>query len=218
MRNPGNLKTKNRGFVLITGLIFLVVITLLALSTMGSTTLQEKMASNLREQSRALEAADAGLRDGEARLVMDEFSEYQPADETYCYAPTDPAAPLHPAPDGTCENGSLRWYLWRQNQPLAKAKAGEGFLDPGAWGLASDGSPLAENGDPRPSSYSPPFDASLSASPRLYIEEFKFQGSLQPDEAATGQNSTVIYRITARAQGGRPSAVAVTQSQYLKRY
>lgn len=203
-------KTANQGFVLITGLIFLVVVTLLALSTMGSTTLQEKMASNLREQSRALEGADAALRDGEARLA--DFVEYAPVGGDYSYDPT---------PDNTSNGDELDWHLWRLNKPLINAKNDEGFLDPTVWGLAADGTPLTNIGadDPQPSSYGPPFDGSLSAPPQVYIEETKniLPDDLNPDTAARGRGS-FIYRVTGRAQGGHPSAVAITQSQYLKRY
>lgn len=197
--------------MLITGLIFLLVVTLLALSTMGSTTLQEKMASNLREQSRALEGADAALRDGEARLAG--FIEYKPIGDNYNYDPT---------PDLSDNGDNLSWHLWRQNGPLAKAKAGTGFFDPVVWGLAADGSVLKKNpkNAPRPSTYSPPFDGSLVSKPQLYIEETNnvLPDDLNPDTAARARGLVVIYRITGRAEGGHPSAVAITQSQYLKRY
>ena len=200
---------QQRGFVLITGLIFLIVITLLALSSLGSTTLQERMASNLREQSRALQAADAALRDGEARLAQ--FTLYQPAGDNYVY---DPTPGYTPKPDD-----AVTWRLWRADGPLTAADNDDGFLDPAAWGLADDGTPLKDDGSPRPDEYSPPFDTSLTAAPQLYIEETdNFQPQdLNPDTAATGRGA-FIYRVTSRAQGGNAAAVAITQSQYLKRY
>lgn len=51
------------GAALITGLIFLVVLTLISLSAIKSTSLEERMAGNARDQDIAFEAAEAGIRD-----------------------------------------------------------------------------------------------------------------------------------------------------------
>ena len=50
------------GAALITGLIFLVVLTLISLSAMKSTSLEERMAGNARDQDIAFQAAEAGVR------------------------------------------------------------------------------------------------------------------------------------------------------------
>jgi type IV pilus assembly protein PilX len=55
-----------QGSVLIVSLVILLVLTLLGLSGMGNTVLQERMAGNLQEGQSAFQAAEAGLRDGEA--------------------------------------------------------------------------------------------------------------------------------------------------------
>ncbi len=57
-----------RGVVLITGLIFLLVLTLIGISTMGASTLTEKMTQNFRDTSTAFVAAEAALSDGESWL------------------------------------------------------------------------------------------------------------------------------------------------------
>lgn len=51
------------GAALITGLIFLVVLTLISLSAIKSTSLEERMAGNARDQDLAFQAAEAGVRD-----------------------------------------------------------------------------------------------------------------------------------------------------------
>ena len=51
------------GAALITGLIFLVVLTLISLSAIKATSLEERMAGNARDQDIAFEAAEAGIRD-----------------------------------------------------------------------------------------------------------------------------------------------------------
>lgn len=52
----------HRGAVLITGLIVLAVMTILGVSSMRGTLLEERMAGNLREHNNAFQAAEAGLQ------------------------------------------------------------------------------------------------------------------------------------------------------------
>lgn len=54
------------GAVLVTGLIFLLVLTMFVLALVRSGTLEERMARNARDQQMAREAAEAVLRDAEA--------------------------------------------------------------------------------------------------------------------------------------------------------
>ncbi|HED34905.1 MAG TPA: hypothetical protein ENJ08_11970 [Gammaproteobacteria bacterium] len=57
--------TKQQGAVLVVGLIMLLVMTIIGLSAMRSTILEEKMAGNFRDSNIAFQAAEAALRDGE---------------------------------------------------------------------------------------------------------------------------------------------------------
>lgn len=64
MKNmPTATSTSQNGAALITGLIFLVVLTLISLSAIKSTSLEERMAGNARDQDVAFQAAEAGVRD-----------------------------------------------------------------------------------------------------------------------------------------------------------
>lgn len=58
-----------KGVALLTSLIFLVVLTILGLAGMRSTTMQERMSGNLRDQAVATQAAEAALRDARADLT-----------------------------------------------------------------------------------------------------------------------------------------------------
>ncbi len=60
---PTPTSTSQHGAALITGLIFLVVLTLISLSAIKATSLEERMAGNARDQDVAFEAAEAGVRD-----------------------------------------------------------------------------------------------------------------------------------------------------------
>ena len=57
-----------RGAVLIIAMIFLIIMTLLAVTGMTTTSLEEKMASNSQESSRAFQAAETGLAQALADL------------------------------------------------------------------------------------------------------------------------------------------------------
>ena len=57
-----------RGAALITGLIFMVVLTLISVAAMRTTLLEEKMAGNARDVDLAFQAAEAALRAGEQIL------------------------------------------------------------------------------------------------------------------------------------------------------
>lgn len=59
---------KQNGMVIIVGLIFLMILTLIGVSAMNSTALSEKLTQNLRDSTAAFEAAEASMSDGEAWL------------------------------------------------------------------------------------------------------------------------------------------------------
>ena len=57
------------GFVLVTALMFLVALTVLGMSIMGTNTLEERLAGYFRDRQLALESAEAALREAERDLV-----------------------------------------------------------------------------------------------------------------------------------------------------
>lgn len=56
---------RQNGTVLIVALLFTVILTLLGVSAMTTTTLEEKMSGNIRDSNLAFQAAEAALRDAE---------------------------------------------------------------------------------------------------------------------------------------------------------
>jgi len=56
---------QQRGAILIISLIMLLVLTVIGVTGMRTTMLEEKMAGNLRDKNLAFQAAEAALRDGE---------------------------------------------------------------------------------------------------------------------------------------------------------
>lgn len=63
-----NRHDRQRGAVLITALVLLLVLTLLGLSAIQTTTLEERMAGNYRSGTAAFEAAESALREGESTV------------------------------------------------------------------------------------------------------------------------------------------------------
>jgi len=66
MNFPHNPSYLQRGAVLVVSLMILLMMTLIGLSAMQGSTLQEKMTGNLRDSSVAFNTAESALRDGEA--------------------------------------------------------------------------------------------------------------------------------------------------------
>ena len=82
-----NSLRKQCGSVLAIALIFLLLMTLIGVTAMRTTTLQERMAGNMRDRNLAFQAAEVALREGERFLsdtvVVGPFTNsgglYQPA-------------------------------------------------------------------------------------------------------------------------------------------
>ncbi|MBW8760226.1 MAG: pilus assembly protein PilX [Burkholderiales bacterium] len=64
-RRPAGARRPEQGFVLVTGLLFLVVVTLLGIALFRSSGLMERVAANTRDKQRAFETAQAALQYGE---------------------------------------------------------------------------------------------------------------------------------------------------------
>lgn len=62
-------RTRQQGAALLMGLVLLLIMTLLGISAMRGTTLQERMAGALHEQNLALQSAESALRAGEQALL-----------------------------------------------------------------------------------------------------------------------------------------------------
>lgn len=193
------------GFTLIATLLFLVVLAFLGVSSLGTVSLQERMASNLKEKERATEVAEVANRDAERFLA--EFP---------------PAGTLEEIPRADRNSGDDVWVLgWYVNPahttpPDASLSA---FLNEENWVNAS-------------AFVGPPFDdssyigsglrlgasAKYAALPQSITEEAAFDPySLNPDDLALGKG-VFYYRVTGRGVGGNETAVSIVQSMYLRRF
>ena len=62
LSRPAPRAQGQRGFILVTGLLFLVVMTLLALAMFRSTGLMDRISANARDKQRSFEAAESALQ------------------------------------------------------------------------------------------------------------------------------------------------------------
>ena len=99
MTKPYNLPSQHaqNGVALVTALVLLTVVTMLAITSMGTNILEEKMAANLQEVNRAFQTAESGLakalEDDAAfnivNLVDDNDTPFYPSDDIYDFNGSD---------------------------------------------------------------------------------------------------------------------------------
>lgn len=89
MPNREPTRELQTGAALVVALVFLLVMTVLGVTSMSTTTLQERMAGNFRDNHLAFQAAEAALREGEALLQQ---ASLPPFDGTAGLLPTQDGA------------------------------------------------------------------------------------------------------------------------------
>jgi type IV pilus assembly protein PilX len=183
---------RQRGSALIISLVFLLLLTILGMGAMQSSTLQERMAGNTRDYNVAFQAAEAGLRAGEAELS---------------------AATAIPAYDGSSAGHIL---------PLTDVNTGNGgFWESYDWlgaaslttGSKQVGSDLLLNSANNPRYVIEQF-------PVAPCEEdvtSDFSAGKAGQRAAASASNCQIYRVTTRASSNTGDSVIILQSMYKRR-
>ncbi|MBZ0070058.1 MAG: hypothetical protein K8F26_14735 [Thiobacillus sp.] len=191
MRNPRystRCETRQQGVALITGLIFMVVLTLMAVTAARMAGLEERMSGNMRDRSLAVQAAELALRDAEQDIRS---SGRVSGITNFVSACTN----------GLCYNGiqgnanGTDWNITPAWSTVDMTAAPDSVAFGDNTGAADPGTPGAD------------LIAQLSASPRYIIEGIKKTppGSGQP---------VYYYRITVRAQGANPNTVVWLQEVF----
>lgn len=185
--NPVPRMAWQRGGTLIVGLVMLLLMTLIGVSGTQVTSLEEKMASNFLDRTLAFQAAESALR------VAETWLHDQPAAPASSLFKCEAAEGLYRGDCARAANCLSTTHLWDT-------------LDcTGAWGDKTQ---------------TVLFTGKLSqipTQPAYVIEELARDGVLSADlEAGTAKPQAVVYRITARAVGGTPDAVAIVQSTFKK--
>lgn len=183
-------RSHQSGAALITGLIFLVVLTMIGVTAARMSTLEERMSGNMRDRSIAMQAAEMALRDAERDLLglglaaklrdpviagISDFAANCNADDT-----------ANTADDGLCYNGPLDWASaawtpadWETNIGGASSSVTYGRFT-GATAILG-----------------------LFAPPRYLIEGMS--------KTLPGGGEAFYYRITVRAQGVNENTVVWLQ-------
>ncbi|MEA3277710.1 MAG: PilX N-terminal domain-containing pilus assembly protein [Pseudomonadota bacterium] len=191
-RQPA-LHANQGGIVLVTGLLILLVMTLIGVTALQTTTLEEKMAGNMQNRNMALQATEAALRNAEDWI------------NSHVTEPPETSG-------GT--NG-----VWILNAPDPDVSSTEPWWDEAdeSW-WSANAAPYG--GDPvNPTGAGTTLDANLAAQPRYLVEQQAFvPDSLVVDPYRTQNAGKVYYRVTGRGVGGSDTAVSRLQGTYTRRY
>ena len=203
-----NRPHRQHGFALVVALIFLMLITMLAVSACEHALLQERMAGNLRNAQQARMSAETALRGAEYKIWS---IAGQPGARLHCLdgsiSSDDGCVIYRPLSAPYLENGGFTAF-----------QAAQGWL-PGI-GMVYTGPShsgyTSNTGQPT---------ASLAKNPVYLIEDLGSEqspdasdlhesGNTGPNNSGAGQVDIHIYRITARATGGNPNGVSIVQSTF----
>lgn len=192
------------GFILITSLLFLVIITLLALSGIDSATLQQKMATNSESKSRSLIASNSALAHAESVIRKMRTAPPYPAKQIVCYNPSNGqmvSSGACPIPininTDTMRRSPNSWLSDQNWQDWLNNK-------------------LVQTYHP---SYGPKTLYRISVTPPQPPGKKHSAGrGLNPQQTANQTSGSFLYKITAYSSGPNKKAPAITQVIYRKRY
>jgi type IV pilus assembly protein PilX len=205
MHNPHNLHRPS-GFALVMALIFLVVISMLAISASHYALLQERMAGSLRNAMQARMSAETALRGVEYKLWL---TAMRPVVRLHCadgaISRDDGCVIYRPDSAPYATNGDVTRF---RSAPGWLPGVGVPYLGPARRGYTSN---------PRQPT------AALAKDPVYIIEDMGREhapgvsdlhesGNTGPDN--DDQPSVHMYRITARATGGKPNVISIMQSTF----
>lgn len=196
-RAPG---AAQRGVVLVLALIFLLLLTIIAVSASGRSLLQQRMAGGLLNAQRAEMSAQTALRGAEWKL----WSSAATVGATLgCGTSAFPACsvfdPLDPSIDAVNFRTKAGWWITGTAEYLG--------------GLAA------------PIDFTATTDGKLADNPRYIVEDMgrvqppgtgpqHESGVSGPNITGPGQLNLEMYRITARATGGDKNTMSVLQSTF----
>ncbi len=201
LTSPPFRHARQSGAALITGLIFLVVLTMIGLTAARMSSLEERMSGNMRDRSLAMQAAELALRDAEKDITGSGTGPRNPAIWAMTgFWPTCNQDGINgTADDGLCDRkgGTPAFTSTAMSWPQFTSAAGTVYT---ATTVNLTAAPSVEYG----TFTEAPTITGLSAQPRYLIEGISVLHS--------GESSvSTYYRITARAQGANTNTVVWLQ-------
>lgn len=190
---PRQLSMKQqRGAVLVVSLLLLLVMTVLALGASQTTRLQERMSANMRDRDLALEAGEAGLRNGER--IIDSLT-------------------VAPSP---CTSGRCQIYD-RAILPTTMGFQTQAWWTANAWSYITDAT-FSTTRHTASSGGLISGSGMAGADPQFVVEEVEEVADALSVPPTGPPPSRLYYRITSAAQGGSAAAQVVLQSTFARRY
>ncbi|GLQ95140.1 pilus assembly PilX family protein [Dyella acidisoli] len=196
------------GFALLMALIFLLLMSMLAITASQHAMLQERMAGSLRNAQQSRMSAETALRGVEYKLWT---MAGQPGARLHC---TENAI----SPDDGCVVYRSYGAPYALKGDVAKFQSASGwisgigvaYMGPSRWGYTDH--------PDQPT-------AKLAKNPRYIIEDLGTErppgvsglhesGNTGPNNGGQGLADIHIYRITARATGGNANTVSIVQSTF----
>ena len=202
---------RQKGAVLLVALIFLILLTLLAIGASSGSLLQQRMVAATRSAQLAQMSADTALRGAEWKIwsTTTAVGGYLVCDASDINATTgcvkyDPGSTLYAA------GGTVTQFRTGNNAWLSTGIEYNGTDDSGFTSASN-----------QPDTTSP----NVAANPRYIIEDMGLvkppgagpqheSGVTGPKSGGAGNINIHIYRITARATGGNQNVVRVAQSTF----
>jgi len=123
-----NKTRKQSGAALVTALVLLTIMTMLAMTSMSTNTLEEKMAANVQEMNRAFQIAESGLKlamgDADAfdpiNSVNDNGTPFDESDDIYDYQVTNTTL-------STAYTTEIVYRAWFREEKGAGGSRGGGY-------------------------------------------------------------------------------------------
>jgi type IV pilus assembly protein PilX len=194
---------RQRGAALLTGLIFMVILTLLGITAARMAGLEERMSGNMRDRSLAMQAAERALRDAERDIrgpVAGSTRSPAVSGITNFIDTCDLDGTLDTNDDGLCDRrGASPTYA---NTTISFPAFSVGLNAYPALSLDMTAAPSVAYGR---------FTGAgaitgISAQPRYIVEGIR--------RTPAGGGEDFFYRVTVRAQGANPNTVVWLQEVY----
>lgn len=199
---PSHHEQDDSGYILVVSLVVMLLMAIIALSLLGSNTIQELIAGNLSDKTRAQQAANSALINAEQWLTAysgNPTMSYAGANNTYGGAGHLGIAGEGCATSATAGTTSTLPMICNAASPLS------GTLNPNNLALPI-GNSAAIGVIYSPSNMTISTSGGINTYyqyPRYYIQY-----------VSQVQNNGVLYKITAAGYGGSQNAVAIVQAYY----
>ena len=172
------------GAALVTGLIFLVVLTMMGVTAARMSTLEERMSGNMRDRSVAMQAAELALRDAERDIRNAVAGHARNISGLTDFSADCGAASADTDDDGLCYSGP------GVATTIIDANGFHPDIATTTYGEYTNADPIS----------------GLDAQPAYVIEGIR--------KMLSGGDIAFYYRITTRAQGANPNTVVWLQEVF----